>query len=899
MPAQDIPLLPDAAVDALAKQPLQRAQQELRRLLGFSGDVLDMAVTYRAMLDAGLITLGSLENVRRGSGMPPRTIAIAAGAGAAGPPGPAGPPGAGAEDPDLTPPPNVSNLAAAAGISRVVVTWDIAGYSVGHGPGQVNLYVALREPSDPLPTFGEASLFHSAPHPLVIAALSIEPNMRVHLWAKHQTVDGVESPDPAGGTNGVTVTTGQDVAALLEVLAGEIRASELSATLASRIDLIDAPSGTAGSVNARIATETSARTAADAANASSISTVSARLNSGGDTYSAIVTAQATASTANLTANTAASNITGLQAQYVVKVDVNGYVAGYGLASTAIDGIPFSDFQLRADRFSITNPNATQIAISSLTRSGTTATLTTTVAHGLVAGNTFGIRGVSNDGGWNRGWTVTTRPSTTQITFTVPSTLTTPASVGSAKLSTGVIPFIVDGGVVYMDTALIKDATITGAKIGLATITDANIANLNADKITAGFLSAARIASGTITATHIQAGTLSADNVHTRGLTVRDGSGSVILAAGTPLDYSHVAGITKPITYRVVSRGFGASYPLNGGLYNAAGTPVGAVGRSYNLTVLDRATGAIATSLDYDVYGAGASTPGRDAAALAAALDATTKSQIVVLYTYDEPLNNRLTGGLPAAIYRAGGSPGVFERSGFESRSAYLLIAPGGQPQRGNAYVEQYAGVLAYGADGPDDAWIDVSFTVANGSVVVGGGSSIHEINASNISTYIASAAIGTAQIGSVDAGTITVGTLNVDRIANGAITDAFRIEQFSLVSTPFAGAVVCSVSATPPSGSAWTGEVVFVGLVVRGAYASAMSFYLAVEAFVSGSWALVRDALHTIPATSVPTYQTVSVAAPWGPSHWPSATAWRIRIAAIDAVSCAASGSLTVRTYKK
>ncbi|RZL07249.1 MAG: DUF1983 domain-containing protein, partial [Rubrivivax sp.] len=45
----------------------------------------------------------------------------------------------------------------------------------------------------------------------------------------------VESTDPAGGANGVQVTTGQDVAQLLTILSGQITSSELAASLAAPI----------------------------------------------------------------------------------------------------------------------------------------------------------------------------------------------------------------------------------------------------------------------------------------------------------------------------------------------------------------------------------------------------------------------------------------------------------------------------------------------------------------------------------------------------------------------------------------------------------------------------------------------------------------------------------------
>lgn len=83
----------------------------------------------------------------------------------------------------------------------------------------------------------------------------------------------------------------------------------------------------------------------------------------------------------------------LYAQNTVKLDVNGKISGYGLASTETSSI----FEILADRFAVTN-----------------------------------------------------------------------------GLNSGVIPFIVDGANVYIHSAFIEDASITGAKITLATITNALI-----------------------------------------------------------------------------------------------------------------------------------------------------------------------------------------------------------------------------------------------------------------------------------------------------------------------------------------------------------------------------------------------------------------------------------------
>ncbi len=52
----------------------------------------------------------------------------------------------------------------------------------------------------------------------------------------------------------------------------------------------------------------------------------------------------------------ADSILGLSAQVTVKIDNNGHIAGYGLASTPVNGIPTSAFAILADSFMVVGPN---------------------------------------------------------------------------------------------------------------------------------------------------------------------------------------------------------------------------------------------------------------------------------------------------------------------------------------------------------------------------------------------------------------------------------------------------------------------------------------------------------------------------------------------------------------
>ena len=108
----------------------------------------------------------------------------------------------------------------------------------------------------------------------------------------------------------------------------------------------------------------------------------------------------------------------------------------------------------------------------------------------------------------------------------------------ASSSNSVAPFIVDSGIVYIDTARIKDgsiqnakiqnATIEGAKIKDATIvtakiadaqiTDAKITTLTANKITAGTIDASVITVTNLNATNISAGFINADRIDAASIT---------------------------------------------------------------------------------------------------------------------------------------------------------------------------------------------------------------------------------------------------------------------------------------------------------------------------------------------------------------------------------------------
>jgi predicted phage tail protein len=157
-------------------------------------------------------------------------------------------------------------------------------------------------------------------------------------------------------------TTNLNVAAIAN---GVIADSKLLPALKTRIDLIDAADTVAGSVNARI------RTVSDVVNdpVTGLPAATAKITALED-VSATSTSAAARSIYQLTSrlnnvggvtmeqqfSTNASTINGLSGQYTIKIDNNGYVSGFGLASTVVNGVPTSEFIINADKLAVVMPS---------------------------------------------------------------------------------------------------------------------------------------------------------------------------------------------------------------------------------------------------------------------------------------------------------------------------------------------------------------------------------------------------------------------------------------------------------------------------------------------------------------------------------------------------------------
>ena len=204
---------------------LEKLREAVQVYLGNRGDKLDRGLTVRDLAEAGLIDVNPMY-VRNGGRVPP-----VAGPGEVIEP---------VYEPDLTPPPTPSGFYGSAGISTLFVGHDAATYTTGNGHARTVLYGATWT-SGPVPVFANAVPL--AEFQGTVYAYATNPSTTWHLWIKWKSVDGVESLVPVGGTNGLVLTTGQDVSLLVEAMTGPGNPFTVLAT-DTVIDGVTFPAGT-------------------------------------------------------------------------------------------------------------------------------------------------------------------------------------------------------------------------------------------------------------------------------------------------------------------------------------------------------------------------------------------------------------------------------------------------------------------------------------------------------------------------------------------------------------------------------------------------------------------------------------------------------------------------------
>ena len=182
----------------------QRLRETIQTYLGRQGNPLDRGLTLRDLIETGVLKIREGFQLKPGTG---GSVPLE--------------PGDGVVDvyePDLTPPPTPTGFAVSAAISHVFIEHDAPLYPQGHGHLRTRVYGVTVQAGAPLPVFNDAveiTQFTGTVH-----AHPSNPATTWRLWIKWETVDGVLSTDPAGGTIGVEAITGQDVSKLVKALTG-------------------------------------------------------------------------------------------------------------------------------------------------------------------------------------------------------------------------------------------------------------------------------------------------------------------------------------------------------------------------------------------------------------------------------------------------------------------------------------------------------------------------------------------------------------------------------------------------------------------------------------------------------------------------------------------------------
>lgn len=140
-----------------------------------------------------------------------------------------------------------TNLQATGALANVILTWNAPTYS-GHAYTEIYAHTADVVGNAVVVGMTSGNNF----------AHNIGDSGTRYYWVKNVNQNGLASGFNA--TSGVEGTTGTDPAYILGLLSGEIGANELATDLATRINLIDGDASVTGSVAARIATETTNRT---------------------------------------------------------------------------------------------------------------------------------------------------------------------------------------------------------------------------------------------------------------------------------------------------------------------------------------------------------------------------------------------------------------------------------------------------------------------------------------------------------------------------------------------------------------------------------------------------------------------------------------------------------------
>lgn len=318
----------------------QSVSEGLDTLTGRRGPIIDRAVTFRDLLDTGVLKLAS---------------GIASGGGAINVVSPTANPDGGPTE--LPTKPTITSVSGGFGV--IFLQWTLPPY---RGHDYVEIFRLQQDDFDAAKEAGAYTRHYGDIY--TFADTNVGSNETWYYWVRAVNIDGVEGP--FNDTAGSSATTALDylyVSGLIDDILDDdvnnlglntaIDAIDVNVTalenftgytsnytgssLITRMGAVETVAGNAAT-SAQLQAESTTRASADSALSTSINTLSTTVGS---------------NTAAIQTNV--TSINGVEAKYSVKVDNNGHVSGFGLISTANNGAVTSSFIVAADRFAIAKP----------------------------------------------------------------------------------------------------------------------------------------------------------------------------------------------------------------------------------------------------------------------------------------------------------------------------------------------------------------------------------------------------------------------------------------------------------------------------------------------------------------------------------------------------------------
>jgi len=232
--------------------------------------------------------------------------------------------------------------------------------------------------------------------------------------------------------------------------------------------------------------------------------------------------------------TSASRVDGLRAQYTLKVQAGGALAGFGIAAEEINGVPSSAFIISADKFAIVAPNYA----GGLTNSPNNNLIPFGVdANGIYMNTNVYLKGnmkIDSVGG---------RTISQGLRGSLGSSYTA-SSWSDGVASQQIWTALGNAGAPPNTNHLVIGDAVTRTSAATPPVTETRYWNDVGWTAQGVFLNGDMVVDGSI----------AASKINTRNLDIRDGAGNIIFSSGVNLTPSRITGLGALATQNTVSTG---------------------------------------------------------------------------------------------------------------------------------------------------------------------------------------------------------------------------------------------------------------------------------------------------------------------------------------------------------